>query len=113
MRKYKLAPKVLARIKWWDNRDGNGIAQELNGSEFYIDESVIGNLILRDGDFIFLRENLSIKHCRCGMAVTRAKVTEATKSEFQIASTIRNSIAYMQSATKQLIRLRRLRLGEV
>lgn len=109
--KYKLGPKVLARIKWWDERDGNGIACEMDGSEFYIDVSVIGKFKLRDGDFIQLRENLDISDCRCGMDVVKVNPTELTRSEFQIAASIRFGVAQMHSATKQLIRLRKLRLA--
>lgn len=108
----KRGNKFLCKIKWWDKRDGNGIACEIDGSEFYIDSSAFKqNFTPADGDFIFLRENLSIAHCRSGLDVVRARVTDFTKSEFQIASTLRFAMASMCSAQKQVIRLRKMRMA--
>lgn len=112
MKKLKRGRKVLARIRWWDKRDGNGIAYELDGTEFYIDVSSFKQKFEpKDGDFIFLRENLEVHDCRCGLDVVRVKASEATKSEFQIAATLRFGIAQMRSAVKQVNRLRKLRLA--
>lgn len=108
----KRGRKVLARLRWWDKRDGNGIAVEMDGTEFYIDSSALKQKFTpRDGDFIFLRENLEITECRCGLDVVRARASEMTKAEFQIVASIRFGIAQMKSAKAQMVRLRKLRLA--
>lgn len=110
----KRGRKVAARIKWFDLRDGNGIAFEMNGTEFYIDTSSIKKGYRpKDGDFVLLNENLEVHDCRCGLDVRPCKVSEVTKREFQLASTLRNTQAYLRSANLQAVALRRARLIEM
>jgi hypothetical protein len=110
----KRGKRVLARIKWWDKNDGNGIATAVDGTEYYIDSSSMAlKYTPRDSDFIFLFENLSITHTRCGLDVLPTGVTELTKCEFQIASSLRCAQAQLQSVQRQILHLRRVRLGKV
>lgn len=101
----------MCRVKWFDKRDGQGIACEMNGSEFYIDDSVIKATEIKDGDFVYLWENLTVTTTRCGMDLVKIKPSEFTKREFQIAASIRFGIAQMRSAENQIQALRNLRMA--
>lgn len=112
----KRGRKVIAKIMWYDKRDGEGIAYEQDGTEFYFDESVIKKgYVPETGDFVVLAENLDIAHVRCGLDVAPLIVSELTRREFSIAGTIRFAKASLASAHRQIIgyRKERLRLKKI
>jgi hypothetical protein len=59
---------IECKVKWYDQRDGQGIAYAYDGTEYYIDESSILEPI-KSGDSVYLEVNTSITEIPCGMKV--------------------------------------------
>jgi hypothetical protein len=76
---------IQVELLWFDQRDGNGIATDSQGFEYYIDSSVLmfnktelntksdGKGVSRTGMNLLIDLNESIKDCRCGKNVRIAK----------------------------------------
>ena len=71
------------KLLWYDQRDGQGIAVDAKGNEYYIDDSVLqfdktllnthnGKGVSRAGLFLTGTINESIKHCLCAKNVRLA-----------------------------------------
>ncbi len=105
-------PRITCRVRWYDKRDGNGIAYDITGREFYISEDVIKSGEMKDGLFIELTENAEVTTTRCGKDVRQITPSEQTKSLFQIRDSIAMGQAQFASALKQIARTVALQSGD-
>ena len=61
------------KVLWWDNRDKNGVLEDISGNRFYFDSSVIDKNALksiRPGAILFFEVNSSIDHTPCAHNVS-------------------------------------------
>ena len=64
--------EYYGKVLWFDERDGYGIAETDDGTEFYIDVSVIeGRENLQRNQRIEWQYNPNVKDCRCGWKVRK------------------------------------------
>lgn len=71
--------RINGQIVWYSTRDGNGIVEDANGTEYYIDNSCINNKedikeYGRVKQFVDFVLNKNITDCRCGMDVNVYKI---------------------------------------
>lgn len=64
--------RITGTILWYDKRDGQGIVVDLDGNEYYIDESVMEDFV-QSGDRVSFLINTWVKDVLCGMDVTLLK----------------------------------------
>lgn len=66
------APTVyLGRVLWFNDRDGNGIIEDIHGNEAYVDVSVTPNrTALVRGSLVSYGINLSIRDVRCAYKIS-------------------------------------------
>jgi cold shock CspA family protein len=65
--------EYLGRVLWFDERDGYGVIKALDGTEHYVDLSVLpGRQPLREGTLVRFQLNPSIKHLNCARNVEKA-----------------------------------------
>ncbi|MEZ4815532.1 MAG: hypothetical protein R3A80_10050 [Bdellovibrionota bacterium] len=81
---------MIGKILWWDSKDNNGLIKTPDGSKFYFDKSVIGNIKsdrLKAGAYVTFEQNLKIKNCLCAMNVklTPAKSIKQVTKKFEQA----------------------------
>lgn len=74
---------IEVKLLWYDQRDGNGIVEDSQGNEFYIDSSVLmfdqvelntrldGKGVSKTGLELLIDKNESIKDCNCGKNVRK------------------------------------------
>lgn len=68
---------IKVKLIWFSERDGNGIVQDTDGNEYYIDTSVLKfdkslltkNSVSRHGLELLVDRNFKIKDCLCGTNV--------------------------------------------
>lgn len=68
---------IKVKLLWYDQRDGHGIVQDIQGNEYYIDSSVLkfdhkllsthdGAGVSRTGLVLTIEINKQIRNCLCG-----------------------------------------------
>lgn len=60
--------KIQGVVRWFDQKYGQGIAEDLQGNEYYIDSSVLKRPV-KSGDKAQWVINEAIKNCLCGKEV--------------------------------------------
>lgn len=79
--------QLVGKVLWWNERDGFGVIEDIDGNEYYFDSSSTAvrskknNQVIKRNLLVTFEQNVSVKDCACACRVKVASATERRRIE--------------------------------